>query len=979
MLIHDNFNSFESISKAPKCEISDNLHPTPMHVADDARCQIIQLPNSEVFMNSFLMDSFEVKGANDQLHASFRLLDVFLGSEDAFSSSALEKSLVSFPMMPLVTVMLYFEGIIRIPVNSDATRRDIVKEFTGQASQIPIKSPLLMPLGPVSTSYFSPMNLNSRVALSELAMHMGWLRTIDVGTEYSQYELALHLDLDITGHVQCLSDTDNMKLELSAPRTVVFSFIGCCSSLTTVKSRLAKRNKSVVTTGYLPLLLMAGSTTLMEKTNRQYNNENKKHDHIFRIKKFHYIAPTSAFDCGQLSIYYLLINFWRVESQRHSLTANELDVNLYRLTPLKKCTTLTPFLPSVVKIGVVTQLSRILLSAGCDSISSQPNCWCGLFPAPYRFREVSSPSFPSARKRTHALDTFTLFSRLLFSYTDDEKVSVMTRSSLPLPERSSGKATKQAGREGHISTGTSTSDNLFQEKSLESSPASLSHVETLAATSVGDNTRCPRFKVDIRDSESSSGDEDYRSNDNFQDDIQPISTEYASSSPGMESLMFNSTKPSTFLSGELLNSERVDFASRSLHEARSADCDTKRITSLKSSNVSMNMVDDICEKEKNSMQGLIQNYFLLRDDKSRHQSVRKEINIDAAITRKNNSLFNEQQSDEMVLSRRVHRGRELESHADHDVVQTSRESHFEMKSVVDSRSRVETADFEFTVKHPGSSPIIAGEMTLPDSHCAYRNESSMLLLNSDSRPTFPRHTPISDKKAVAQRKCEFSKGCDVAAHATDHVLSGLFVLMSEELFVRHPLCAAVLSQRFHVTAVGRALAYPVDCIVDEVTAVSVISGMECCISVPDQSVVIVDLFGLLERMLSLEDENDNLKEYLRKLTKVVLKFEIIWVLVMKSGSIVGDYLGDAKCTMKMNASYAIFYQALSQFTAAGCTVVTRIVAQQEALSTHIHAVCLEAATVAALKCNMLLSTYVHRPFLLETRHIDDGVMQAHCK
>jgi hypothetical protein len=64
--------------------------------------------------------------------------------------------------------------------------------------------------------------------------------------------------------------------------------------------------------------------------------------------------------------------------------------------------------------------------------------------------------------------------------------------------------------------------------------------------------------------------------------------------------------------------------------------------------------------------------------------------------------------------------------------------------------------------------------------------------------------------------------------------------MSEELFVRHPLCAAVLSQRFHVTAVGRALAYPVDCIVDEVTAVSVISGMECCISVPDQSVVIVD-------------------------------------------------------------------------------------------------------------------------------------------
>ena len=58
-------------------------------------------------------------------------------------------------------------------------------------------------------------------------------------------------------------------------------------------------------------------------------------------------------------------------------------------------------------------------------------------------------------------------------------------------------------------------------------------------------------------------------------------------------------------------------------------------------------------------------------------------------------------------------------------------------------------------------------------------------------------------------------------------LSGLLILMSEELFVYQPLCAAVMKQKYNIMTIERPLEPSLDCIIDEVTGVSVIPGI-CC-------------------------------------------------------------------------------------------------------------------------------------------------------
>lgn len=137
-------------------------------------------------------------------------------------------------------------------------------------------------------------------------------------------------------------------------------------------------------------------------------------------------------------------------------------------------------------------------------------------------------------------------------------------------------------------------------------------------------------------------------------------------------------------------------------------------------------------------------------------------------------------------------------------------------------------------------------------------------------------------------------------------------------------------------------------------------------------------------------QNGDVKSFLRQLTKQAHKFDVIWVLILKGSEDVSAldsfaiaderYFGcgsDVK-SFTRNDAYGSFYQALSQFSSAGCLVQTRVVAQEAALPCQLHAIFREAANTATIKNNMLLSTYLHRPFLVDSDDVNDAVLQAHC-
>jgi hypothetical protein len=169
------------------------------------------------------------------------------------------------------------------------------------------------------------------------------------------------------------------------------------------------------------------------------------------------------------------------------------------------------------------------------------------------------------------------------------------------------------------------------------------------------------------------------------------------------------------------------------------------------------------------------------------------------------------------------------------------------------------------------------------------------------------------------------------------------------------------------------------------------------------------VLSCVEELLLQGGQRGEVKNFLRQLTKLAHKFDMIWVLILKytekpttlhdgvsEAGGCGDFgsangiskgttrLGGVSLDMSTVYAYASFYQALSQFPTAGCLVQTRVVAQPEALPAQLYCICQEAANTATLKHNMLLSTFLHRPFLRPSaKNIDDGVvdedvLQAHC-
>ena len=84
------------------------------------------------------------------------------------------------------------------------------------------------------------------------------------------------------------------------------------------------------------------------------------------------------------------------------------------------------------------------------------------------------------------------------------------------------------------------------------------------------------------------------------------------------------------------------------------------------------------------------------------------------------------------------------------------------------------------------------------------------------------------KLSTERETCNNGHCIDYESFVTEkekaNMLSGMAILMSEELFVHQPLGAAVLNQKYGIEALGRSLEYPLDCVVDEVTGVSIIPG-----------------------------------------------------------------------------------------------------------------------------------------------------------
>ena len=135
-------------------------------------------------------------------------------------------------------------------------------------------------------------------------------------------------------------------------------------------------------------------------------------------------------------------------------------------------------------------------------------------------------------------------------------------------------------------------------------------------------------------------------------------------------------------------------------------------------------------------------------------------------------------------------------------------------------------------------------------------------------------------------------------------------------------------------------------------------------------------------MITQGGQNGDLKRYLKLLTKLTFKFNMLWLLVLKYG--IHSAVGGVSFSInimpnEVNAAYSSFYQALSQFYSVDCVVQTRLVTKETALPDFLYSICQEACDTATIKHDMLLTTYIHRPFLVPRRDRFEDVQQAHCR
>jgi hypothetical protein len=166
-------------------------------------------------------------------------------------------------------------------------------------------------------------------------------------------------------------------------------------------------------------------------------------------------------------------------------------------------------------------------------------------------------------------------------------------------------------------------------------------------------------------------------------------------------------------------------------------------------------------------------------------------------------------------------------------------------------------------------------------------------------------------------------------------MEGLTLLISEDLLVQSPIYSTLLFQKYKIRCVDAPLESPLAFIVDEMTGI--------CL--------------LFYEILS---SRENLKAYLRKLTSLAFKFNILWLVIVSPDDV----------TLPQDL-FASLCQALSHFP---CSVEIRY-CRHLSVASLVHKLCHEAANFAAVQKGILLSTFKERPML---DLLDNMVFSAHC-
>ncbi|CAE7512142.1 unnamed protein product [Symbiodinium microadriaticum] len=188
------------------------------------------------------------------------------------------------------------------------------------------------------------------------------------------------------------------------------------------------------------------------------------------------------------------------------------------------------------------------------------------------------------------------------------------------------------------------------------------------------------------------------------------------------------------------------------------------------------------------------------------------------------------------------------------------------------------------------------------------------------------------------------KGFEYESADDSCAVAGLRILVSEDLLVDKPLYATLLNQKYHIHCHDAPLAPPIAFVVDELTGVSIL---------PEE--VLVD--------------RENLKIFLRQLTRNAYRYDTLWLVISHNNSSISS--GTNSGTIHLHGDMAALGQCLSQFP---CTVAVRQV-EELAVADCLRAICVQAAAPHR-RGNMIASWYKDRPALLR---LSNPVFAAHCE
>lgn len=176
-------------------------------------------------------------------------------------------------------------------------------------------------------------------------------------------------------------------------------------------------------------------------------------------------------------------------------------------------------------------------------------------------------------------------------------------------------------------------------------------------------------------------------------------------------------------------------------------------------------------------------------------------------------------------------------------------------------------------------------------------------------------------------------------------MEGLDILISEDLLVSNPFYATLLLQKYKIRCIDAPLEYPISFIIDEVTGICILSST----------------------ILQLQSK-DYLKQYIKKLTSLVFKFNILWLLIIHEN----DNQNHHNFIQTSNEIYGMLYQSLTQFP---CLIEVRFTSNLT-LPSIIYQICEESSEWSTTNKDILLSTFKDRKVF---NNLSSYIFSAHCK